>query len=104
VAAGYQEGLIEPIGEYRFTLRGLPRGKGPYAWVSRNEQAQAQAPAVNWEYLVQAAEYALRKATYLIRYRLPYLSITAIGLRRDFQVTYPPDNRFTLIDDMVPLA
>lgn len=56
VAAGHRDGLIEPVGGYRFTLRGLPPGKGPYAWVSRNEQTQT--PAINWEYLIQAAEYA----------------------------------------------
>jgi hypothetical protein len=56
VAAAHRNGLIEPVGGYRFTLRGLPSGKGPYAWVSRNEQAQT--PAMNWEYLIQAAEYA----------------------------------------------
>ncbi|MFD1545768.1 hypothetical protein [Nonomuraea guangzhouensis] len=172
VAAGYREGLIEPVGTYRFTLRGLPPGKGPYAWVSRH--ARTRVPSMNWEYLVQAAEYArvyaalspkgylvaaedrlmditisesdgtlkwyievkerasevpdfvrrlaeyglsgvdldapdrandaLRKAKYLVLYRPVYLSISAIGLRRDFQVTYPADNRFALVDDMVPLA
>jgi hypothetical protein len=172
VVAGYREGLIEPAGEYRFTLHGLPPGKGPYAWVSRHQQTQT--PAMNWEYLVQAAEYArvytalsskgyliavedrlmditvsdpdgtlkwyieakeratdvpdfvdrisrygrsgvsldapdrnndaLRKAKYLLQYRPLYLSVSAIGLRRDFQVTYAADNQFALIDDMVPLA
>jgi hypothetical protein len=171
VASGHRDGLIKPVGGYRFTLQGLPPGKGPYAWVSRNEQAQA--PAINWEYLIQAAEYArvygtlspkgyliavedrlmditvsdldgalrwyievkeraidipglvdrigtyghegvdlnapdrgndaLRKAKYLIQYRPVYLSISAIGLRRDFQVAYSAGNRFALIDDMVPL-
>ncbi|GAA4603382.1 hypothetical protein GCM10023195_11150 [Actinoallomurus liliacearum] len=31
------------------------------------------------------------------------LSVSAIGLRRDFQVAYVAGNRFALIDDMVPL-
>lgn len=170
VAAAHRDGLIEPVGGYRFTLQGLPPGKGPYAWVSRNKQAQT--PAINWEYLIQAAEYArvhrtlsakgyliavedrlmditvsdphgallwyievkerasdipglverigvygrqgvevnapdrgndaLHKAKYLIWYRPPYFSVSAIGLRRDFQVTYTTGNRFTLIDDMIP--
>jgi hypothetical protein len=156
---------------YRFTLRGFPPGKGPYAWVSRH---QAHAPAMNWEYLVQAAEYArvyaalsskgflvavedrlmditvsdsdgkllwyieaeeraadvpafverlgrygrtgvdldapdrnndpLRKAKYVLRYRPQYLSVSSIGLRRDLQISYSAENRFALIDDMVPLA
>jgi hypothetical protein len=46
---------------------------------------------------------ALRKAKYLIWYRPVYLSVSAIGLRRDFQVAYAAGNRFALIDDMVPL-
>ncbi|WP_021592212.1 hypothetical protein [Actinomadura welshii] len=47
---------------------------------------------------------ALRKAKYLIWYRPVYLSVSAIGLRRDFQVAYAAGNRFTLIDDMIPLV
>lgn len=172
VASGHREGLIEPVGGYRFTLQGLPAGKGPYAWVSRNDRAQV--PGLNWEYLAQAAEYArvhrslsgkgyliavedrlmditvsdldgvlhwyievkeralevpaladrigtygregvdvnvpdrgndaLRKAKYLIWYRPHYFSVSAIGLRRDFQVAYTAENRFILIDDMIPLV
>jgi hypothetical protein len=171
VTKGHQDGLIVPVGGYRFSLQGLPSGKGPYAWVSRNEQARA--PGINWEYLIQAAEYvrvyrsmahqgylvlvedrlmditvstsdgvlqwyievkvraadvprlvdqiaalglqgveldsldrgndALRKAKYLTRYRPAYLSVCAIGIRRDFHVVYGVGNRFTLVEDMVPL-
>jgi hypothetical protein len=172
VAAGHRDGLIQPVGGYRFTLQGLPPGKGPYAWVSRNQQAQV--PAINWEYLIQAAEYArvygalsakgyrvavedrlmdvtvsdpdgalrwyievkeraidvpglvdrigaygrdgvdvnapdrgndaLRKAKYLVWYRPLYFSVSAIGLRRDFQVVYAAGDRFVLVDDMIPLG
>lgn len=56
VTAGHDDALIYPVGDYRFTLQGLPAGKGPYAWVGRNPSAGA--PAMHWEYLVQAAEYA----------------------------------------------
>jgi hypothetical protein len=54
-AKGRSHALIRPVGKYRFTLQGLPAGKGPYAWVGRDA---AGAPAMHWEYLVQAAEYA----------------------------------------------
>ncbi|GII60253.1 hypothetical protein Skr01_03380 [Sphaerisporangium krabiense] len=172
VAAAHHDGVIKPVGGYRFTLLGLAPGKGPYAWVSRhNEQ---RTPSINWEYLVQAVEYArlyaalapkgyliamedrlmditvsdasgtlqwdievqeraaeipaflqrlaahghagvdldapdrgndpLRKAKYLLRHRPLYFSAAAIGLRRDFQVTYATGNKFILIDDMVPLT
>lgn len=55
IANGYREGAIVPVGGHKFTLRGLSTGKGPYAWVSRS--AQTQIPAMNWEYLVQVAEF-----------------------------------------------
>ena len=53
IVKGHRQGLIETTG-LRFTLRGLPPGKGPYAWVSKSS---AGIPTMNWEYLVQSAEY-----------------------------------------------
>lgn len=53
ITKGHAGGLITSTG-LRFTLTGLPAGKGPYAWLSKDER---RVPAVNWEYLVQAAEY-----------------------------------------------
>lgn len=54
VVRGYGNGFIQAAGGYRFTLRGLPSGKGPYAWVGKDSRG---VPAIHWEYLVQAAEY-----------------------------------------------
>lgn len=59
IAKGHDTGLITSTG-LRFTLSGLPPGKGPYAWLSKDKR---QVPAVNWEYLVQAAEYVSPRAT-----------------------------------------
>ena len=56
VVNGHESGLIEPVGGHQFTLRGLTPGKGPYAWVARD--ATSKTVTMNWEYLVQAAEYA----------------------------------------------
>lgn len=53
IEKGHDRALITSTGP-RFTLSGLPPGKGPYAWLSKDKR---QVPAVNWEYLVQAAEY-----------------------------------------------
>jgi hypothetical protein len=46
---------------------------------------------------------ALRKAKYPGRVPAHLTVRSAIGLRRDFRVAYASRNRFTLIDDMVPL-
>ena len=61
VVAGHESGLIERVGGHQFTLRGLPPGKGPYAWVAR--ATASRTVTMNWEYLVQAAEYARVYAT-----------------------------------------
>jgi hypothetical protein len=53
IEKGHNKGLITSTG-LRFTLSGLPPGKGPYAWLSKDKRL---VPTVNWEYLVQAAEY-----------------------------------------------
>ena len=53
IEKGHEDGAIKTVG-LRFTLAGLPDGKGPYAWLSQDTR---KVPAVNWEYLVQAAEY-----------------------------------------------
>jgi hypothetical protein len=42
----------------------------------------------------------LRKAKYLVKYRPVFLTVIAIGWRRDYAVQYPNDQSFTLI----PLA
>ncbi|NEA24619.1 hypothetical protein [Actinomadura bangladeshensis] len=122
VAAGHRDGLIQPVGGYRFTLQGLPPGKGPYAWVSRNQQAQVPVKerAIDVPGLVDRigaygrdgvdvnapdrGNDALRKAKYLVWYRPLYFSVSAIGLRRDFQVVYAAGDRFVLVDDMIPLG
>ena len=54
IEQGHDRGLITSSG-LRFTLAGLPAGKGPYQWLGRD--SARQAPAVLWEYFVQAAEY-----------------------------------------------
>ena len=53
--AALDAGVISTAGGHRFTVAGIPAGKGPYAWFSRNARG---ALAPNWEYFVQAAEYA----------------------------------------------
>lgn len=53
-AEGVASGVIELIGGHRFSLTGLAAGKGPYAMFSRSSKS---APAPNWEYFVQAAEF-----------------------------------------------
>ncbi len=53
IEKGHDDGAIKTVG-LRFTLAGLPDGIGPYAWLSKDPR---HVPAVNWEYLVQAAEY-----------------------------------------------
>jgi len=50
---GLSSGLIIPEGAV-FRLKGLPSGKGPYKWFSRNRNPK---PAPNWEYFVQVAEF-----------------------------------------------
>ena len=45
----------------------------------------------------------LRKAKYLARHRPDYFSLVAIGCRFDFSVSYDGD-RFSLVDDLIPLA
>ena len=57
VEAGYDDALIRPVGPYRLVHSSRPpAGKGPYAWVGRD--TAPGAPAMHWEYLVQAADYA----------------------------------------------
>lgn len=36
ICRGHTEGLIRTVSGYRFTLSGLPAGKGPYAWLGRS--------------------------------------------------------------------
>src|SRR4051794_13824145 len=55
LAQGVADGLVLVTAGHKFGLRGLPPGKGPYAFFSRS---QTQRLGVNWEYLAQAAEYA----------------------------------------------
>lgn len=51
---GITEGLIISEGD-SFSLKGLQEGKGPYHWFTRNPSKKE--PSVNWEYLVQVAEF-----------------------------------------------
>lgn len=53
-ARGLQDGLLTMTDGYRFTMRDLPAGKGPYALFSRSSK---RSPAPNWEYVVQAVDY-----------------------------------------------
>ncbi len=53
IARGVASGLIIPHGR-QFTLQGLARTKGPYAWFSR--RLQDQGPNPNWGYFVKVAE------------------------------------------------
>jgi hypothetical protein len=46
----------------------------------------------------------LRKAKYLVRYTPDYLSVSAIGVRQDFQVVARDSSHFTLVPDMVPFG
>jgi hypothetical protein len=55
VADGVERGAIVPVEGHRFTVVGLAPGKGPYALFSKSKR---EVPAPNWEYFVQAAEYA----------------------------------------------
>ncbi|GAA4299852.1 hypothetical protein ACFQY7_41195 [Actinomadura luteofluorescens] len=64
--------------------------------VNGRESVEANAPG--------RGNDALRKAKYLIWYRPPYLYVSAIGLRRDFQVAFATGDRSTLIDDMIPAS
>ncbi len=80
VAEAVNSGTIRVVNDHRFTLSGLPPGKGPYAFFSRS---QRRVPAPNWEYFVQAAEY-----------RRVARAVTPQGLRVMFELT----------DDLVPFA
>lgn len=53
-ARGLALGLLRMTDGYRFTMRDLPSGKGPYALFSRSSK---KVPAPNWEYVVQAVDY-----------------------------------------------
>ncbi len=70
VAEGVQRGVIVVDG-HRFTLAGLAAGKGSYAFFSRSS---TRVPAPNWEYFVQAAEYARVS-----------VAVAPRGLRVDFE-------------------
>lgn len=46
----------------------------------------------------------LRKAKYLCQHRPPFFSGSAIGVRLDFSVDYEDENRFTLMEDAIPIG
>lgn len=71
VVDGVDVGTIQVVDGHRFSLSGLKPGKGPYAFFSRSA---SRAPAPNWEYFVQAAEY-VRVAR----------AVAPRGLRVDFE-------------------
>jgi hypothetical protein len=71
VVDGVDVGTIHVVDGHRFSLAGLKPGKGPYAFFSRSA---SRAPAPNWEYFVQAAEY-VRVAR----------AVAPRGLRVDFE-------------------
>ncbi|MEK7423987.1 MAG: hypothetical protein AAB131_09130 [Actinomycetota bacterium] len=52
---GFEVGLLRMTDGFRFTMRDLPSGKGPYALFSKS--TAKNLPAVNWEYVVQAVDY-----------------------------------------------
>jgi hypothetical protein len=54
LASGVESGLIVPHG-WRFSLKDLAPGKGPYRWFS--ERRWQGGPHPNWEYFVQVAEF-----------------------------------------------
>jgi len=54
LGSGLMIGVIIPKGR-AFALKGLPLGKGPYNWFSRDTSAKEPTP--NWEYFVQVAEF-----------------------------------------------
>lgn len=54
VGEGFEAGLLSMADGFRFTMRDLAPGKGPYALFSRS---QRKVLAVNWEYVVQASDY-----------------------------------------------
>jgi hypothetical protein len=56
------------VGGFRFTMRDLPEGKGPYALFGKSD---TQVPAPHWEHIVQAVDYVrvhenLARTGYLI--------------------------------------
>jgi len=51
---GLNSELLRMVDGFRFTMRELPLGKGPYALYSKSSK---RAPAPNWEYIVQAGDY-----------------------------------------------
>jgi hypothetical protein len=51
---GLSAGLVQTDG-WRFTLKGLVSGKGPYRWFSKRHWMNGPHP--NWEYFVQVAEF-----------------------------------------------
>ena len=53
IVDGFGRGRVVVEGG-RFTLAGLPPGKGPYAFFSRSQKGE---PAPNWEYFVQMAAF-----------------------------------------------
>jgi hypothetical protein len=53
-AEGVDAGLLLIVNEFRFTMRDLPPGKGPYALYGKSE---LELPAPHWEYFVQAVDY-----------------------------------------------
>ena len=54
LASGLESGLIVPQG-WRFSLKDLAPGKGPYRWFSKRRWEGGPHP--NWEYFVQVAEF-----------------------------------------------
>jgi hypothetical protein len=51
---GFESDLLRFVDGFRFTMRDLPAGKGPYALYSKSK---TRVPVVNWEYVVQAVDY-----------------------------------------------
>jgi hypothetical protein len=73
LASGLSEGLIVPHG-WRFTLKGLPPGKGPYQWFS--ERRWENGPHPNWEYFVHVAEF---------------VRVHRVAVARDLQLNFEDD-------------
>ena len=71
IAEAVHDNSIRVVDGHRFSLPGLSPGKGPYAFFSRSAR---QAPAPNWEYFIQAAEY-----------RRVARAVEPCGLRVDFE-------------------
>lgn len=46
----------------------------------------------------------LRKAKFIVEKKPRYLCVSGIGVRYEFSITYPAENRFELVNDVIPYS